>query len=198
MLTGPGRTARPCILSRRRGHAQLCPAARAGRCLILVQKCVARQRRTLHLPSGGPTSLRSHHGGRRAQTRPGSSTDATKTHEPSRSWRRTRNSPRHPPDRGARSDDSILDLTVAATRIPHGIVSHRAGSQHRQDPLIMPDPRASRRGGFAFLPSRQIDGSGSPRLLRSLIPGTSIRFVRVRSYDRPGRSIVTVLLETSM
>jgi len=44
---------------------------------------------------------------------------------------------------------------------------------------------------------RQI-GSGSPRLLRSLIPGTSIRFVRVRSYDRPGRSIVTVLLDTSM
>jgi len=41
-------------------------------------------------------------------------------------------------------------------------------------------------------------GSGSPRLLRSLIPGTSIRLVRVRSYDRPGRSIVTVLLDTSM
>jgi hypothetical protein len=41
-------------------------------------------------------------------------------------------------------------------------------------------------------------GSGSPRLLRSLIPGTSIRFDRVRSYDRPGRSIVTVLLDTSM
>jgi hypothetical protein len=39
-----------------------------------------------------------------------------------------------------------------------------------------------------------IGGSGSPRLLRSLIPGTSIRFVRVRSYDRPDRSIVTVLL----
>jgi hypothetical protein len=30
------------------------------------------------------------------------------------------------------------------------------------------------------------------------IPGTSIRFVRVRSYDRPDRSIVTVLLDTSM
>jgi len=44
----------------------------------------------------------------------------------------------------------------------------------------------------------QNGGSGSPRLLRSLIPGTSIRFVRVRSYDRPGCSIVTVLLETSM
>jgi hypothetical protein len=43
-----------------------------------------------------------------------------------------------------------------------------------------------------------IGGSGSPRLLRSLIPGISIRLVRVRSYDRPGRSIVTVLLETSM
>ncbi len=39
---------------------------------------------------------------------------------------------------------------------------------------------------------------GSPRLLRSLIPGTSLRFVRVRSYDRPDRSIVMVLLETSM
>jgi hypothetical protein len=41
-------------------------------------------------------------------------------------------------------------------------------------------------------------GSGSLRLLRSLIPGTSIRFVRVRSYDRPDRSIVTVLPGTSM
>jgi hypothetical protein len=47
-------------------------------------------------------------------------------------------------------------------------------------------------------PSAQIGGSGSPRLLRGLIPGTSIRFVRVRSYDRPDRSIVTVLLDTSM
>jgi hypothetical protein len=44
----------------------------------------------------------------------------------------------------------------------------------------------------------QIAGSGSPRLLRSIIPGTSIRFGRVRSYDRPGRSIVTVLFDTSM
>jgi hypothetical protein len=44
----------------------------------------------------------------------------------------------------------------------------------------------------------QIGGSGSSRLLHSLIPGTFIRLVRVRSYDRPGRSIVTVLLETSM
>ena len=41
-------------------------------------------------------------------------------------------------------------------------------------------------------------GSGSPRLLRGLIPGTSIRFVRVRSYDRPGRLIVTVLPGTSV
>jgi hypothetical protein len=41
-------------------------------------------------------------------------------------------------------------------------------------------------------------GSGSPRLLCILIPGTSIRFVRVRSYDRPDRSIVTVQLDTSM
>ena len=44
----------------------------------------------------------------------------------------------------------------------------------------------------------QIGGSGSPRLLRSLIPGTSIRFVRVCSYDRPDRSIVTILLDTSV
>jgi hypothetical protein len=51
---------------------------------------------------------------------------------------------------------------------------------------------------LAIQVAAQIGGSGSPRLLRSLIPGTSIRFVRVRSYDRPGRSIVTVLLETSM
>ena len=46
--------------------------------------------------------------------------------------------------------------------------------------------------------STPIGGSGSPPLLRSLIPGTSIRFVRVRSYDRPGRSIVTILLGTAM
>ena len=76
----------------------------------------------------GPASVRSHHGGRRARTGPGSPTGATKTREPSRSWRRTRNSPRHPRDRGARSDDSILDLTIAAMHVPHGIVSHRAGS----------------------------------------------------------------------
>ena len=47
-------------------------------------------------------------------------------------------------------------------------------------------------------PADQNGGSGSPRLLCSLIPGSSIRFVRVRSYDRPDRSIVTVLLDTSM
>jgi hypothetical protein len=46
--------------------------------------------------------------------------------------------------------------------------------------------------------AEQNGGSGSPRLLRSLIPGASIWFVRVRTFDRPGRSIVTVLLETSM
>jgi hypothetical protein len=34
-------------------------------------------------------------------------------------------SPRHPRDRGARSDDSILDLTIAATHTPHSIVSYR-------------------------------------------------------------------------
>jgi len=45
---------------------------------------------------------------------------------------------------------------------------------------------------------RQIGGSRSLRLLRSLISGISIRLVRVRSYDRPGRSIVTVLLERAM
>jgi hypothetical protein len=47
------------------------------------------------------------------------------------------------------------------------------------------------------LPVTHNGSSGSPRLLRSLIPGTSIRFVRVRSYDRSGRSIVTVLPGTS-
>jgi hypothetical protein len=49
---------------------------------------------------------------------------------------------------------------------------------------------------LAIQVAAQIGGSGSPPLLRSLIPGTSIRFVRVRSYDRPNRSIVTVLLES--
>jgi hypothetical protein len=48
------------------------------------------------------------------------------------------------------------------------------------------------------VPAAPNGGSGSPRLLRSLIPGASIRCVRVRSYDRPDRSIVTVLLDTSM
>jgi hypothetical protein len=67
-----------------------------------------------------------------------------------------------------------------------------------------PRPRAEqpfgarRRARHLAGTSAQIGGSGSPRLLRSLIPGTSIRFVRVRSYDRPDRSIVTVLLDTSM
>jgi hypothetical protein len=51
---------------------------------------------------------------------------------------------------------------------------------------------------LAIQVAAQIGGSGSPRLLRSLIPGTCIWFVRVRSYDRPGRSIVTVLPGTSM
>src|SRR6476660_2464700 len=49
-----------CVLSSIRppsgSEAQVCPAARAGRCLILVHQSVARQRRTLHPPSGGPTS----------------------------------------------------------------------------------------------------------------------------------------------
>src|SRR5271165_534339 len=51
-----------CVLSSIRlpfeSEAQLCPAARAGRCLILGQKCVARQRRTLHPPSGGAAAPR--------------------------------------------------------------------------------------------------------------------------------------------
>jgi hypothetical protein len=70
--------------------------------------------------------------------------------------------------------------------------------------LVFPRPRANSRSGavttvtLAIQVAAQIGGSGSPRLLRSLIPGTSIRFVRVRSYDRPDRSIVTVLLDTSM
>src|SRR6185437_13621770 len=123
-----------CVLSAIRlpfrSEARLCPAARAGGCLILVQKCVARPRRTLHPPSGGAAALRLFDRimVADAQTGPGSSTGATKTREPSRSWRRTGNSPRHPHDRGARSDDSIRDLTTAATHIPHGTVSHRAGS----------------------------------------------------------------------
>jgi len=54
------------------------------------------------------------------------------------------------------------------------------------------------RSNYGWRPPATQIGSGSPRLLRSLIPGTCIRFVRVRFYDRPGRSIVTVLLETSM
>ena len=41
----------------------------------------------------GPASLRSDHGDRRARTGPGSPAGATKTPEPSRSWRRTRNVP---------------------------------------------------------------------------------------------------------
>src|SRR6185437_13701109 len=49
-----------CVLSSIRppsgSEAQVCPAARTGRCLILVHQSVARQRRTLHPPSGGPTS----------------------------------------------------------------------------------------------------------------------------------------------
>jgi len=61
------------------------------------------------------------------------------------------------------------------------------------DPLVRRQPSRA-----AEWPTDQNGGSGSPRLLRSLIPGTCIRFVRARSYDRSGRSIVTVLHETSM
>src|SRR5208282_6442927 len=50
-----------CVLSSIRASfrskAQLCPAARAGRCLILVQECVLA-RRTLHPPSGGAAAPR--------------------------------------------------------------------------------------------------------------------------------------------
>src|SRR6266516_2368439 len=124
-----------CVLSSIRlpfgSEAQLCPAARAGRCLILIQKCVARQRRTLHPPSGGAAAPRlfdrimvADAPKRDQGVRP----TRRKPLEPSRSWRRTRNSPRHPRDQGARPDDSLLDLTIAATHIPPGIVSHRAGS----------------------------------------------------------------------
>jgi len=38
---------------------------------------------------------------------------------------------------------------------------------------------------LAIQVAAQIGGSGSPRVLRSLIPGTSIRFVRVRSLIGP-------------
>jgi len=68
------------------------------------------------------------------------------------------------------------------------------GTPARQNDLFWTIPASQ----TVIVADIQIGGSGSPRLLRSLIPGTSIRFVRVRSYDRPGRSIVTVLLETSM
>ena len=50
------------------------------------------------------------------------------TPEPSRSWRHTRKNARHPRDRSARFHDSIRDLAIAATQIPHGIVGHRADS----------------------------------------------------------------------
>jgi hypothetical protein len=107
----------------------------------------------------GLTSLRSHHGGRRAQTGPGSSTDATKTREPSRSWRRTAIVPGTTRPRG---QIRRLDTRPDHRRYAH-TARHRQSSgglhQHRQNPLIMPDPRASCRGGFAFLPWRQIDGS---------------------------------------
>ena len=62
----------------------------------------------------GPTSLRSHHGGPRAQTGPGSPTDATKLVNRHDRGGAPADSLRHPRDRGARSDDSILDLTIAA------------------------------------------------------------------------------------
>jgi hypothetical protein len=79
-----------------------------------------------------------------------------------------------------------------------------AGQGQTGQGLFSPGREPNSRSGavttstLAIQVAAQIGGSGSPRVLRSLIPGTSIRFVRVRSYDRPGRSIVTVLLETSM
>jgi hypothetical protein len=70
----------------------------------------------------------------------------------------------------------------------------RSCPDRRQIGLICTQPSGEITNGAA----EQNGGSGSPRLLRSLIPGASIWFVRVRTFDRPGRSIVTVLLETSM
>ena len=121
-----------------RREARLCPAARAGRCLILVHECVARQRRTLHPPSGGPASVRSHHGGRRARTGPGSPADATKLvnrHDrggaPTRVPAPTR--PKGPdPATRSRPDHRRYAHTAQHRQSPGGL------PQHRQDPLIMP------------------------------------------------------------
>jgi hypothetical protein len=51
----PDRLGDPAVF---RSEAQLCPAARAGRCLILVQKMRTRSRRKLHPPSGGAAAPR--------------------------------------------------------------------------------------------------------------------------------------------
>jgi hypothetical protein len=134
----------------------------------------------------GPTSLRSHHGGRRAQTGPGSSTDATKTREPSRSWRRTRNSPRHPRDRGGQ----IRRLDTRPDHRRYGLTArHRQSSgglhQHRQDPLIMPDlvrgsrstaiRRNKRRGG-----SRAAAAASDHDAARLVFQGASVPIESVR------------------
>ena len=129
----------------------------------------------------GPTSLRSHHGGRRAQTGPGSSTDATKTREPSRSWRRTRNSPRHPRDR--RGQIRRLDTRPDHRRYAH-TARHRQSSgglhQHRQDPLIMPDLERGSRSTAIRRNKRRTAGRRAVIYDSSTAPVTDLAAARIR------------------
>ena len=110
---------------------------------------------------------------------------------------------RRPHERGAARRPALTRRPAAraapgyrrvTSRIPPTPAHGHARGRARH---IYPIWRASILIGVGLM-AAPIGGSGSARLLRSLIPGTSIRFVRVRSYDRPDRSIVTVPLDTSM
>ena len=162
----------------------MCPAARAGRCLILVQKCVARARRTLYPPSGGAAAPRLFDRITVA--------DAPRRDQGVRPTRRKLVN-RH--DRGgapaivpgthategARSDDSIL--RPDHRRYAH-TARHRQSSgglhQHRQDPLIMPDLERGSRSTAIRRNKRRTAGRRAVIYDSSTAPVTDLAAARIR------------------
>ena len=168
----------------------MCPAARAGRGPILGQKCVARQRRTLHPPSGGAAAPRLFDRITVA--------DAPKRDQGVRPTRRKLVN-RH--DRGGAP--AIVPGTHArrgqirrlGARHDHRRYAHTARRrqssgglhQHRQDPLIMPDPRTCRGRPNAPSSGRISTGSGWPwaALILGRVAGQPLRWVRTTRQTCP-------------
>jgi hypothetical protein len=129
--------------------ARLCPAARAGRCLILVQKCVARQRRTRHLPSGGAAAPRLFDRITVAGA-PGRDQGVRPTRRKLVNRHDRGGAPATVPGTHAAKGGQTrrLDTRPDHRRYPH-TGRHRQSSggldQHRQDPLIMLVRRSTRR-----------------------------------------------------